>query len=107
MVAGGHKTDQPTMLVYSTVVLRKSVRIAFVLAALLGLDKCMCDIGYAYLHATTEEKVYTIAGKRVWRVLWQICKNCMSTIWIEIIRCFMEKAFCWDNEQPRLQILAG
>ena len=63
LVAGGHKTDPPTTLTYSTVVLRESVRIAFVLAALLGLDIRMCDIGNAYLHATTEEKVYTIAGR--------------------------------------------
>jgi Reverse transcriptase (RNA-dependent DNA polymerase) len=52
----------PTSITYSSVVSRESVRIAFVVAALNGLDIMAADIGNAYLNAFTSEKVYTITG---------------------------------------------
>jgi hypothetical protein len=61
-VAGGHVTDPPTSITYSSVVSRESVRIAFVIAALNGLRILASDIGNAYLNARTSEKVYTITG---------------------------------------------
>jgi hypothetical protein len=61
-VAGGHMTDPPPFLTYSTVVSRDSVRIGFLLTALNNLDLVSIDIGNAYLQAKTKEKVYTIAG---------------------------------------------
>jgi hypothetical protein len=61
-VAGGHMTDPPTSLTYSSVVSRDSVRIAFLLAALNDLEIKAADIGNAYLNAPTREKVYTTAG---------------------------------------------
>ena len=43
-VAGGHKTDPPEPLTYSSVVSRESVRVAMMLAALNGLEiKCRED----------------------------------------------------------------
>jgi hypothetical protein len=63
LVAGGHVTDPPSSLTYSSVVSRESVRIAFLVAALNDLNVCMADIGNAYLNAKTEEKVYAIASK--------------------------------------------
>ena len=65
-VAGGHLTDPPTHMTYSTVVSRDSVRICLTIAALNGLDISACDIGNAYLNAETQEKVYFIAGSE-WR----------------------------------------
>ena len=62
LVAGGHRTDPPTSMTYSSVVSRESVRIAFTIAALNGLDVIMSDVGNAYLNARTSEKVYGIAG---------------------------------------------
>jgi hypothetical protein len=62
LVAGGHQTDPPKESTYSSVVSRDSVRIAFTLAALNGLDVLAGDIQNAYLNAGTKEKVYTIAG---------------------------------------------
>jgi Reverse transcriptase (RNA-dependent DNA polymerase) len=62
LVAGGHVTDQPPFSTYSSVVSRESVRIAFTIAALNGLDVLMADIGNAYLNANTKEKVWTTAG---------------------------------------------
>ncbi len=61
-VAGGHWTDTPTQLTYSSVVTRESVRIGFLLAALNGLDILAADIGNAYLQAPTREKVHTTAS---------------------------------------------
>ena len=61
-VAGGHTTETPASLTYSSVVSRDSVRIAFLLAALNGLDIKVCDIQNAYLTADCRENIYTIAG---------------------------------------------
>jgi hypothetical protein len=61
-VAGGHMTDPPASITYSSVVSRDSVRIAFMLAALNDIDILACDIGNAYLNASPREKVYTTAG---------------------------------------------
>ena len=62
LVVGGHITDPPTSMTYSSVLSRESVRIAFTIAALNGLDVIMSDVGNAYLNARTSEKVYGIAG---------------------------------------------
>ena len=61
-VAGGHMTNPPTSLTYSSVVSRDSVRIAFLLAALNDVNILATDIGNAYLNAPAREKVYTTAG---------------------------------------------
>ena len=62
MVAGGHTTTTPSTLTYSSVVSRDSVRIAFTIAALNGLDVLACDIQNAYLTAPCREKIFTVAG---------------------------------------------
>ena len=62
LVAGGHMTDTPSSLTYSSVVSRDSVRIALLVAALNDLEILSADIGNAYLNAPTREKVYAIAG---------------------------------------------
>ena len=62
LVAGGHTTDPPSSITYSSVVSRESVRIALTVAALNGLDILACDIQNAYLTADCREKIYTIAG---------------------------------------------
>jgi hypothetical protein len=61
-VAGGHMTDPPTSLTYSSVVARDSVRLAFLIAAMNDLDLLSADIGNAYLNAYTKEKVHTECG---------------------------------------------
>ena len=62
-VAGGHVTDPPTSITYSSVVSRDSVRIAFLIAALNDLEILGADVGNAHLNAETKEMVYTTAGK--------------------------------------------
>ena len=61
-VAGGHTTDPPSSITYSSVVFRDSIIIAFTLAALNGVDIRAADIGNAYLNAKCREKIWTVAG---------------------------------------------
>jgi len=61
-VAGGHMTNPPKSITYSSVVSRDSVRIAFLLAALNDVDILSTDIGNTYLNALPREKVFTTAG---------------------------------------------
>ena len=53
-VAGGHMTDPPVIMTYSSVVSRDSARIGFLLAALNDLELVAADIGNAHLQATTK-----------------------------------------------------
>ena len=62
MVAGGHMTDAPSSITYSSVVSRDSVRIAFLYAALNDLKVYACDIQNAYLTAHCREKIWCRAG---------------------------------------------
>jgi hypothetical protein len=62
LVAGGHVTQPPAVLTYISVVSRKSVRIALLLAALNGMSVLGADISNAYLTAPTTEKVWTVLG---------------------------------------------
>ena len=45
LVAGGHQTDPPTTLTYSSVVSRESVKLAYPIAALNDLNILVADIG--------------------------------------------------------------
>jgi hypothetical protein len=61
-VAGGHQTDPPKESVYSSIISRNSVRLAFLIAVLYGLEILSADVQNAYLNAPTKEEIYTIAG---------------------------------------------
>ena len=62
-VAGGHTTEVPdSIITYSSVVSRDSVRIALTIAGLNGLQVMACDIQNAYLTADCREKIWTVAG---------------------------------------------
>ena len=65
LVAGGHMTDAPASLTYSSVVSRDSIRVAFLIAALNDLDVLACDIGNAYLNAPCREKIWFLGGAEV------------------------------------------
>ena len=62
LVGGGHMTEAPSSITYSSVVSRDSTRIALTISALNGLDLLACDIHNAYLTAKCREKIWTIAG---------------------------------------------
>ena len=61
-VAGGHTTETPDVGIYSSVVSRDSIRIAFTIAALNDLEVLACDVGNAYLNAPCREKIWFVAG---------------------------------------------
>ena len=62
-VAGGHTTEVPdSVITYSSVVSRDSVRIALTIAALNDLKIMACDIQNAYLTADCREKIWTVGG---------------------------------------------
>ena len=62
LVGGGHTTDTPSSITYSSVVSCDSRWIAFFVAALNDLDIMAADIGNAYLNAPCCEKIWTMAG---------------------------------------------
>ena len=62
LVAGGHMTEAPATITYSSVVSRDSVRIAMTIAALNGLRVMSCDIQNACLTADCRERIWTYAG---------------------------------------------
>lgn len=62
MVAGGHMTEAPGSLTYSSVVSRDSVRILLTVAAMNELDVFACDVNNAYLNAPCREKIWFVAG---------------------------------------------
>jgi hypothetical protein len=62
LVAGKHVTNAPELITYASVVSKESVRIAFTLATILGLDIMMTDITNAYIYAPCAEKVAAWAG---------------------------------------------
>jgi hypothetical protein len=61
-LAGGHQTDSPASITYSSVVVRDSVRIIMMIAALNRLDLNSCDIKNVYLMADCCEKILIKAG---------------------------------------------
>ena len=62
LVAGGHTTDAPATLTYSSVISRDSIWIPLTIAALNGLKVMVRDIQSAYLTADCREKIWTRAG---------------------------------------------
>ena len=62
LVAGDNHTDNPREDIYSGVVSLESLRTAFTLAALNRLKVMAADIGNAFLHGHTKEKVHIVAG---------------------------------------------
>ena len=61
-VAEGFRTDPPASVIYSSVVSRESVRIAFLIAALNDLELLGADCEGAYLNAPCREKIFFEAG---------------------------------------------
>ena len=63
LVCNGAKVDPPvTVCTFASVVSRESVRIAFMLAALNGLDLEGADISNAYINADSRERLCTVCG---------------------------------------------
>ena len=61
-VENGAMTDTLAGLCYSSVLSRDSVKIAFLVDALIDLDILACDIYKAYLNAPFQERIWFVAG---------------------------------------------
>ena len=61
-VEGGHTTEDPSSMMYSSVVSRESVRLAFTIAALNSVDVMSCNLENAYLNAMCREKIWFEGG---------------------------------------------
>ncbi len=93
-VAGGHMTDPPATLTYSSVVSRDSVCIGFLIAALNELELLAADVGNAYLNAPTRERIHN-SRTGVWRSVTRKARvNCSRPVWFEVKRSCMACAFC-------------
>ena len=65
LVAGGHMTDAPPSVTYSSVVTRDSVCLALMLAELNELEVLAGDVGNAYLNAPCRERIWFRGGEEV------------------------------------------
>ena len=61
-VSGGHTTEAPSPITYSSFVSRDSVWLAFIIAALNGLNIMSCDLENAYLNATNCKTIWFEGG---------------------------------------------
>ena len=61
-MAGCHLIPDPIDSIYSGAVSTRSLRPSIFLAKLNNMKVLAADIGYAYLEATTKEKLYIVAG---------------------------------------------
>ena len=61
-MAGGHKTEDPEVQTYASVVSHDSVRIRLLMASLNNLDILSVNSSGAYLKTPCLEKVYTRCG---------------------------------------------
>ena len=62
MVAGGHTTNKPSSITYSSVVSQDQVQIMLTIAVFNDLDLQAADIQNAYLTTPCREKIWTRAG---------------------------------------------
>ena len=62
LVAGGHKTEAPATITYASVVSRKTVCIALLMAALNDLKVKVGDVLNTYITAPITKKVWTVLG---------------------------------------------
>jgi hypothetical protein len=61
-VASGHTTTAPSLMTYSSIVLRNSVRLAFLIDVLNDIDIMSCDLENAYLNTPCREKIWFEGG---------------------------------------------
>ena len=63
LVAGGHMTETPNFMTYSSVVGRETVRIALNIAALNDLHVKAGDVMNSYVTTPCSKKIWTVLGK--------------------------------------------
>ena len=61
-VAEGHTRESPSSIIYYRVVSRYSVRIAFTIADLNGVDIMSCNLENSYLNVMCRKKIWFEGG---------------------------------------------
>ena len=62
LVAGGHMTEAPAIIVYVSVMCIETIRIAIMITALNNIEGKLDDILNVYVQTPVAEKVLTILG---------------------------------------------
>ena len=62
-LVGGHATEGPNSIMYSSVVSRDSICIGFLLAYIYGVDITDIDLDNKYLNAQCVNKIWSVGGK--------------------------------------------
>ncbi len=100
-VAGGHKTEAPSSITYSSVVSRDSVRIAFLIAALNDLSIEACDVSNAYLNAPCRERIWFESGAECGEDRGKVMIKKRALYGLKILRC------CVESNASRLDCIDG
>ena len=79
LVTGGHMTDLPKDMTYSSVVSRDSVHIFFLLAVLNDMDIVAVNIQNAYLMANSNRKELVLSRFGIWKELRSPGDQCLGT----------------------------
>ena len=82
--AGGHLTDVPTYMTYSSVVVCDTVHIVFLIAALKNLDVLSGDIQNAFLEYPTKSKIFFYSGDECKADKDKVFYFFQSTLWSQI-----------------------
>ena len=72
-VAASHTTEAPALLTYLSIVSCDSVQLAFLIAALNGVDILSCDLENTYLNAKCHEKIWFKAGVECGKDIGKVC----------------------------------
>jgi hypothetical protein len=72
-IAGGHTTDAPSSLTYSSVMSCDSIRLAFLIAAWNDIDIMSCNLENTYLYAPCCKKIWFEGGIKCSKVQGKVC----------------------------------
>ena len=103
-VAGGHTTDTPRSITYSSVVSRDSMRLAFLIAGLNDLDVLAGDVTNAYLlNAKCRKMIWFEGGIETSEdrgKVMIVTRTCL--VWTQIFRCRLASGS--SNNAARIKI---
>ena len=98
-MAGGHTTEVPSFINYSSAVSRDSDWLAFTIVALKGVDVISCDFENAYLNAMCRKKIWfeggTECGENKGKVL-----IIVRAVWSQISGVVFVRITCTGIEGP-------
>jgi hypothetical protein len=102
-VAGGHRTDPPSSITYSSVVSRESMCITFTIAALNDLNVLCADIENAHLKRSMPREVYNLDQNRVQCRRRPMGYHLACIIWFEELQCCLAGPLGSNNVHLKFQ----